>query len=63
MTYHTISMWLVLSVGITGTAMENTETSASEVTFVTLGTSGHVYNSSEMLALSGYLVSRPEKIF
>ena len=25
--------------------------------------SGHVYNSSEMLALSGYLVSRPEKIF
>ena len=39
MTYHTISMWLVLSVGITGTAMENTETSASEVTFVTLGTS------------------------
>ena len=25
--------------------------------------SGHVYNSSEMLALSGYLVTRPEKIF
>ena len=39
MTNHTISMWLVLSVGITATGIVNAEISAFEVTFVTLGTS------------------------